>query len=83
MKWILTQSIFQEYTSTSRFFVFFMCCVRACVCVFSPDCFYFICKFRLISLLQQGARGRGEEQSHNFLITAPSPVKNTAAAAHR
>lgn len=65
------------------FFFFFMCCVRACVCIFSPDCFYFICKFRLISLLQQGARGRGEEQSHNFLITAPSPVKNTAAAAHR
>lgn len=74
MKWILTQSIFQEHIS------FYL--VYVCVCVFvlptlSPDCFYFICKFRLISLLRQ--RG-GKEQSHNFLITAPSLTKDTAAA---
>lgn len=46
------------------------------VCAFllptlSLDCFYFICKFRLISLLQQH---RGKKQSHNPLITAPSLI---------
>lgn len=46
------------------------------VCAFllptlSLDCFYFICKFRLISLLQQR---RGKKQSHNSLITAPSLI---------
>ena len=83
MKWILTQSIFQEYTSTSRFFMCSVCvcvcvCVRAhaCACAsssfppLSPDCFYFICKFRLISLLQQCTRGVG---GRNNLITFSLP----------
>lgn len=55
------------------FFFFFMCCVRACVCVFSPDCFYFICKFRLISLLQQGARGGGRNNLITFSLPPPAP----------
>ena len=91
MKWILTQSIFQEYTSTSRFFMCSVCvCVRACMCM----CIFLLptpLPWLFLLYLQVQAHqsspavhegGGGEEQSHNFLITAPSPMKNTAAA-HR
>ena len=61
---------------------FYVQCVCVCVCVcvracasssfppLSPDCFYFICKFRLISLLQQCTRGVG---GRNNLITFSLP----------
>lgn len=55
MKCILTRSIFQEDTGT-----FYSACVCLCVCRsspnLSPDCLYFICKFRLITLLQRHMR---------------------------